>query len=426
MLQIVMQEIKNSKVQATTTIKELLQDKIGELKTKKVELAPRLNCRSEPEPWHLLISHKMHSRPCLPIRNSSYTQAWAQVTRNGQSDGAYLNWRSSGRLMPEYCQGSALPPVFVGGPQEKRKLGLLLDLVLIASSTTAIAPIERVKLLMQSQNAMIQSGRLSQSYNGIFNCFVRTIRNEGFISLWRGNTARVIGSCYQKVLSFAFISYASRDGHWDFSRALGLVLGGAACLSVAYPLSYAGTRLANDIKTTSEVGKWQYNGIVDVWRKTLNADGIAGLYRGLTITLYRNGMILIVPDLLTAALESRKPLRFLSLQKTYLAIALVSSCWFDVCTRVVHYPMDTVSKRMMMTSGEAIRYKNTSDAILQIFKKEGLKSFYKGVGAEMLGTVAYHGLNLLVVYLGITFMKKKNGSSDGGYLGWMEGKGEQL
>ncbi|KAL5774440.1 hypothetical protein ACOSP7_011997 [Xanthoceras sorbifolium] len=48
------------------------------------------------------------------------------------------------------------------------------------------------------------------------------------------------------------------------------------------------------------------------------------------------------------------------------------------------YPMDIVRRRMMMRSEEAVKYKNWLDAVSQILKNEGVKSFYKGVGAEML------------------------------------------
>lgn len=46
-------------------------------------------------------------------------------------------------------------------------------------SKTAAAPIERVKLLIQNQGAMIAAGRLDKPYTGIINCFSRTYHEEG-------------------------------------------------------------------------------------------------------------------------------------------------------------------------------------------------------------------------------------------------------
>ncbi|KAL5730425.1 ADP/ATP carrier protein aac3 [Ranunculus cassubicifolius] len=48
------------------------------------------------------------------------------------------------------------------------------------------------------------------------------------------------------------------------------------------------------------------------------------------------------------------------------------------------YPIDTVRRRMMMTSGEAVKYASSIDAFRQIIKNEGAKSLYKGAGANIL------------------------------------------
>ena len=60
-----------------------------------------------------------------------------------------------------------------------------------AVSKTAVAPLERVKLLLQTQevNQKITQGK---QYKGFGDCFIRCIREEGPISLWRGNWANVL------------------------------------------------------------------------------------------------------------------------------------------------------------------------------------------------------------------------------------------
>lgn len=85
-------------------------------------------------------------------------------------------------------------PVFVAAPAEKGHflIDFLMGGVSAAVSKTAAAPIERVKLLIQNQDEMIKTGRLSEPYKGIGDCFKRTMADEGAISLWRGNTANVI------------------------------------------------------------------------------------------------------------------------------------------------------------------------------------------------------------------------------------------
>lgn len=91
---------------------------------------------------------------------------------------------------------SPLSPIFVQAPSEKGAAGFAVDFLMggvsAAVSKTAAAPIERVKLLIQNQDEMIRAGRLSEPYKGISDCFARTMKDEGVIALWRGNTANVI------------------------------------------------------------------------------------------------------------------------------------------------------------------------------------------------------------------------------------------
>lgn len=60
---------------------------------------------------------------------------------------------------------------------------------------------------------------------------------------------------------------------------------GATSLAFVYSLDYARTRLANDAKSAKKGGgDRQFNGLVDVYKKTIASDGVAGLYRGFTIS----------------------------------------------------------------------------------------------------------------------------------------------
>merc|ERR1712180_45431 len=72
-----------------------------------------------------------------------------------------------------------------------------------AISKTAVAPIERVKLLLQVQAASKQIAAKDQ-YTGIINCFSRVTKEQGFFSLWRGNLANVIRYFPTQALNFAF------------------------------------------------------------------------------------------------------------------------------------------------------------------------------------------------------------------------------
>jgi len=76
--------------------------------------------------------------------------------------------------------------------------------------------------------------------------------------------------------------FKKSDGYWRWFGG-NVASGGAAgasSLLFVYSLDYARTRLANDAKSAKGGGDRQFNGLVDVYRKTLKSDGIAGLYRG--------------------------------------------------------------------------------------------------------------------------------------------------
>jgi len=61
---------------------------------------------------------------------------------------------------------------------------------------------------------------------------------------------------------------------------------GTMSLFFVYSLDYARTRLANDNKAAGKGGERQFNGLVDVYRKTIASDGVKGLYRGFVISAF--------------------------------------------------------------------------------------------------------------------------------------------
>lgn len=72
-----------------------------------------------------------------------------------------------------------------------------------AVSKTAVAPIERVKLLLQVQHINKQIPA-DQRYKGIVDCFVRIPKEQGMGAFWRGNLANVIRYFPTQALNFAF------------------------------------------------------------------------------------------------------------------------------------------------------------------------------------------------------------------------------
>ena len=52
------------------------------------------------------------------------------------------------------------------------------------------------------------------------------------------------------------------------------------------------------------------------------------------------------------------------------------------------YPIDTIRRRMMMRSGEAIKYKGSIDCFMQVLQNEGAIALMNGAGVSILKGVA--------------------------------------
>jgi len=207
--------------------------------------------------------------------------------------------------------------------------------------------------------------------------------------------------------------FKKSDGYWTWFAG-NVASGGAAgasSLLFVYSLDFARTRLANDAKSAKGGGDRQFNGLVDVYRKTLKSDGLAGLYRGFVpsvvgIIVYRGLYFGVYDSLSEHALKkyhSRRALTRLAepvvlvgpLEGSFLA-SFGLGWGVTIGAGLASYPLDTIRRRMMMTSGGTVHYKSMFDAGSQIVAKEGTKSLFKGAGANILRGVA--GAGVLSLY----------------------------
>jgi len=281
---------------------------------------------------------------------------------------------------------------------DKKKLGFfesfMLSGVAAGVSKTAAAPIERVKLLVQNQDEMIKQGRLAEPYKGVVDCVQKTLKGEGVLPFWRGNLANVLRYFPTQALNFAFkdtIKAAfkvQKDAPQYVKFGTNIASGGMAgslSLTLVYSLDFARTRLANDAK--GKGGERQFNGLVDVYSKTLKTDGIQGLYRGFTISCVG---IFIYRGMYFGLYDSLKPI-LLGADASVLWSFLLG--WgVTIFSGLMSYPIDTVRRRMMMTSGSAVKYKGSVDCAVQVIKAEGFMSLMKGAGANILRGVAGAGV----------------------------------
>jgi len=281
---------------------------------------------------------------------------------------------------------------------DAKKLGFVENFMLagVAAgvSKTAAAPIERIKLLVQNQDEMIKQGRLDKPYKGVIDCTTRVLKTEGVYPLWRGNLANVLRYFPTQALNFAFkdtikaIFATPKTASAGTKFATNIASGGAAgtmSLLFVYSLDYARTRLANDAK--GKGGERQFNGLVDVYVKTLKSDGIQGLYRGFTISAVG---IFIYRGMYFGMFDTLKPI--LVGDGGNVGLSFLLGWGVTVTAGLMSYPIDTIRRRMMMTSGGGVKYKGSIDCGTQILKNEGFMSMMKGAGANVLRGVAGAGV----------------------------------
>ena len=205
---------------------------------------------------------------------------------------------------------------------------LILSGTAAVISKTVSAPLERVKLLLQNQRELIIHDRLSTPYTGFLNCITRIIRNEGILSLWRGNFTNCVRYFPYQAINFTLkekfkqILFVSERNNYNSTRNTivkankdntnntdapktsfvtkllqNMTIGGMAgvCgITVTYPLDYGRTRLSNDIVKVvdsnsrsgdnNQVHNRQFKNLRHVISQTYKIEGLNGIYRGYVIT----------------------------------------------------------------------------------------------------------------------------------------------
>lgn len=135
------------------------------------------------------------------------------------------------------------------------------------------------------------------------------------------------------------------------------------------------------------VARRQYNGLVDVYTKTIKSDGIAGLYRGFVISCVG---IFVYRGFYFGLYDTLKPMLLGNDGSFFMSFCL--GYGVTVGSGLISYPLDTVRRRMMMTSGQAVKYNGSMDCAMQVIKNEGFMSLMKGAGANILRGVAGAGV----------------------------------
>jgi solute carrier family 25 (adenine nucleotide translocator) protein 4/5/6/31 len=314
--------------------------------------------------------------------------------------------------MAEKKEVKVVLPKVKKGKLEQLGQDLLVGGSIGALSKTVMAPVERVKLLLQTMdsNPEVLAGRVVR-YNGIGDCFSRVYSEQGLKAFWRGNLVNCLRYAPQQGSALAFndflnTAFPKYDGPNDpFWKGFGVKLfsgglAGALANTICYPFDFARTRLASDLGK----GSSKFNGIMDCIASTVRSQGLTGLYTGWSVTVagafvYRAGQL--------GCFKQIQDLNPYAKDKGTLGVA--SSFVAVTAARTVvmpfNYPFDTVRRRMMLESEKPVDkrvYKGSFDCASQVWNKEGPKGMYKGMIPELFRGVG--GSLVIVAYERIKFI----------------------
>jgi solute carrier family 25 (adenine nucleotide translocator) protein 4/5/6/31 len=274
-------------------------------------------------------------------------------------------------------------------------------------SKSIASPIEVVKLRLQLQQALLDKGIITVRYNGIIDCFRRLYTENGLPAFFKGNATNALRFFLTQALNFSFRDLfrkiiEERNGSIGFAGNLAAGgTAGAFTQMIVYPLDFARTRLANQAKSGKN---GEYAGLMDCIKKTHRSDGFEGLYRGFTVScmcmiIYR-GFYFGIYDSLRPHLPKRL--------EENMAVTFGLGYLAAIASGALSYPLDTVRRRMMMTSGEKVKFAGTAECMRKIWAEGGWKAFFRGGAANIVGGVTGAAVFSIYDRMKVEFKKKHN------------------
>jgi hypothetical protein len=271
-------------------------------------------------------------------------------------------------------------------------------------SKSALAPFERIKVIMQTQTMRTRDPFLIP-YRNVLRSMSDIARTNGLRSLWRGNAANVLRNVPHAALTFtiydifknALMPQGESNYGW-FSAITRECLAGGLCgattLAITYPLDLARTRLMADINVPGKPPL--YKGLMDCCYKTIRYEGMRGLYKGVGISIAG-----IVPYLgfSFASFEHLKYWFEPDQTKSYYPMVIMAiGATSSLCAQTISYPLDTIRKRLQMNgeAGQPKVFRNLRHCVRLMLNVEGLSSFYFGFSATVIKTIPSAAVQFMI------------------------------
>ncbi|KAK7283192.1 hypothetical protein RIF29_12563 [Crotalaria pallida] len=295
-----------------------------------------------------------------------------------------------------------------------------------ALSKTAVAPLERVKILWQTRIAGFHSLGVCQSMN-------KLVKHEGFLGLYKGNGASVIRiipyaalhfMTYERYKSWILNNYPALGTGPFIDLLAGSAAGGTSVLCT-YPLDLARTKLAYQVVETRSIedsikgvrSRPAHNGIKGVLTSVYKEGGVRGLYRGAGPTLTG---ILPYAGLKFYMYEKLKMHVPEEHQKSIL-MRLSCGALAGLFGQTLTYPLDVVKRQMQVGSlqnagHENVRYRNTFDGLRTIVRNQGWRQLFAGVSINYIrivpsAAISFTTYDMMKAWLGIPPQQKSRSVS---------------
>ncbi|KAM6270255.1 LOW QUALITY PROTEIN: ADP/ATP translocase 4 [Porphyrio hochstetteri] len=329
---------------------------------------------------------RVPEREALQLRG---TQAPPTAEGNGSCEapaGRVLSERGRNKGRGE----AGAVPCATAAPKDENLVSFSKDLlaggVAAAISKTAVAPIERVKLLLQVQASSRQI-QTDQPHKGMVDCFMSILREQGFLSFWLGNLANVTQYFPTQALNFAFkdkykqifmskVDEEKQFWKWFLANLASGGAAGATSLCVVYPLDFAQTHLAAD--TGKGAAKRQFQGLGDCIIEIAKADGVPGLYQGFGVSV--QGIIVYASF---GCYDTVKRLLPNPNQTPFILSFLIAH--LTTFSGMLSYLFDTARRHMMMQSRETEQqHRGTLGCFMKIYKQRSLAAFSRGALSNVL------------------------------------------
>ncbi|KAJ4704447.1 Mitochondrial carrier protein [Melia azedarach] len=252
-----------------------------------------------------------------------------------------------------------------------------------AAAKTVTAPLDRVKLLMQTHGVRVGQQSAKKAI-GFIEAITLIAKEEGIKGYWKGNLPQVVRIIpYSAVQLFAYETYKKlfkgKDGELSvIGRLAAGACAGMTSTFVTYPLDVLRLRLAVEpgYRTMSEIAL-----------NMLREEGVASFYYGLGPSLLGIAPYIAVNFCIFDLVKKSLPEKYRQKTQSSLLTAVVSA---GVAT-LTCYPLDTVRRQMQM---KGTPYKSVLDAFAGIVERDGVIGLYRGFVPNALKTLPNSSIRL--------------------------------